>query len=387
MSLVTAGSFNPAFHFLGLIQKAIADGVSRHCVHVGGPDIYIVPKEQLYYCADPSIDALQGLCLAAPFDVRVELVPDWQPNKPKDLKAGRMLISYKKMAEQPTLIAKPLAALLWYAAYVASNGRLLQGQSAQTPVRLRSSPNFSYCFHNGHDIVLAAFMLEHSAELTAVAEKTGVPLPQVYDFFNASVVLGLVEAEPSLNFDPANYLLSVLDMAKADGQVRRCALVGVAPLYIVPSEGCFYSEADVAGIAKYCTAPLSDMEVGPLDETEQEETVQVGRMVVRRKTSAAALPKVPPRPLSGLLFRAALYASQGRLMTGYALDTPVRLKDWPDKAMLKESAAIKEERYFFPISAYMTGNTATLTDIAAALHLSLPEVINFHNACVITGLL
>lgn len=380
------GNFNPAFHFLGLIQKAIADGISRHCVHSGGADVYLVPKEQRYYCAAPTLELLQGLCLAAPFDLRVDLVPDWQPNKPKELQAGRMLITQKTTEALPALHAKPLAELLWYAAYSASNGRLLPGQSAQMPVRLRTAPDFSQCVHGEHDLVLAAFMLEHNESLTVVAEQTGVPLAQVIDFFNACVALDLIEVEQSLAFNPASYLLGLLEISQADGLARLCTLPGVAPLYIAPADGCFYTEADLAGIAKYCASPLTNIEVSLLPDTAQEEVVQVGRMIVRRK-SESARPNLPSRPLAELVFRAALYASQGRLLPGYDINAPVRLKEWPNKAMLKESAASKEERYFFQLSAYMTSNTATLSAIAAATHLSEAEVINFHNACVIAGLL
>ncbi|MCX7097277.1 MAG: hypothetical protein NTV43_05150 [Methylococcales bacterium] len=385
MSQTLEGTFNPAFHFLGLIQKAMDDGITRHCVHLGTPDVYLVPAEQSYYTTKPNIGALKALCFAEPFDLSVELIPDWHPASNQDIQAGRMLIHQKHSATTAELMAFPLTELLWYVAIHSSNGQLLQGHHAETPVRLLASPDFLRLYHRECDLVVAAFMLKQSAPLTLVAEKTGVPLAQVYDFYNACVMLDLVVVEQANVFNPADHLLGLLVSAKADQQARRCVLAGQAPLYIAPDQGSYYSEADSAGIATFCSAPLTQLDIA-LIENSGEEVVQVGRMVVRRKKEGG-IPKMPARPLSELIFRAAFYASQGRLLAGYKPATPVRLKAWPDKDLLKESAAIKEERYFFLLAAYMTTNTASLPDIAAATQLQLAQVINFHNACAIIGLL
>ncbi|MGZ8184114.1 MAG: hypothetical protein ACXWT1_19385 [Methylobacter sp.] len=387
MTQTLEGNFNPAFHFLGLIQKAIADGVTRHCVHPGCPEVYLVPAEQSYYTVKPDIEALQAMCLAAPFDLSVELMPDWHPHVDKDVLAGRMLIHRKNPAVTPELAVRPLQELLWYAAQCASGGQLLQGCRADTPVRLTSCPDFSRFFHRENEPVLAEFMLKQSAALTTVSESTGVPLAQVFDFYNACAVLGLIMIEQANVFEPANYLLGLLEKADADRLTRRCMLAGQAPLFIVPEEGKYYTEADFASLTKLCSALLPELEVSIVDTSgSQEEVVQIGRMVVRRKKESP-LPKIPGRSFSELLFRAGFYASQGRLLPGYNPNAPVRLKSWPDKALLKESASIKEERYFFQLAAFMTANAAGLADIAEAVHLPIAQVIDFHNACAVVGLL
>lgn len=386
MNPILDGNFNPAFHFLGLIQKAIADGITRHCVHPGCPDVYLVPSEQRYYTEASNIEALQALCLAAPFDLRVESVPDWRPDGHQEVQVGRMLIHQKNPATAPKLAARPLHELLWYATLCASSGQLLQGRRADIPVRLTSSPDFSRLFHREHDQKLAAFMVKQSAPLTSIAESTGVPIAQVFDFYNACAVLDLIEVEQGNVFIPANHLIGLLEKTRIDRQARRCALPGQASLFLVPSEGKYYSEADSAGIARVCAAQLSKIEVSLIDNSDEEEVVQVGRMMVRRKKETA-IPKIPARPLSELVFRAAFYASQGRLLPGYELHKPVRLKEWPDKTVLRESAFTEEERYFFPLAAYMTTHTASLPDIAEATRLPLTQVIDFHNACALSGLL
>jgi len=388
MTQALEGHFNPAVHFLGLVQKAIADGITRHCVYPGCPDIYLVPAENAYYTAQPNIKALHALCVAAALDdLSVELMPDWRPNNDQDLRAGRMLIHRKQRSTSAELLKRPLDELLWYAALCASNGQLLQGHPAETAVRLLSCPDFSRLYHEEQHLLLAAAMLENSAALTKVAETTGIPLAQVFDFHNACAMLGLIVIEESDVFDPEKYLLGLIQKTGNNPQMWRCELAGQALLIISPAEGKYYSDADPAAIGKLCTAQLSEMQVSVIDNnSDEEEIVQIGRSRVRRK-KAAALPKMPEHPLSELRFRAALYASQGRLLAGYTINTPVHLNSWPDKKLLKESASIKTERYIFPLAAYMTNKAANLAEIAEATHLPLAQVIDFHNACAVAGLL
>lgn len=387
MTQTLEGNFNPAFHFLGLIQQAMADGVTRHCVHSACLEVYLVPAEQAYYTAHPDIEALEALCLAAPSELSVELIPDWHPNSYQDVQAGRVRIHRKNPTADPEMVAHPLTELLWYATLCASDGQLLQGCHADTPVQLKSCPDFSRLFHSEHDPILAMFMLKESTSLTTVAKSTGIPLPQVFKFYNACAVLDLIVIEPSNEFDPGSYLLGLLEEADTDRQMRRCILAGQAPLIFAPVEGKYYTEADPAGIAKLCGALLSELEVSIVDRSSnEEEVVQIGRTWVRRKKEVSP-PKMPGRPLSELMFRATFYASKGRLLSGYNLNAPVRLKSWPDHALLKEAASNKEERYFFQLAAFMSTKAVGLPDIAEANHLPLERVIDFHNACAVANLL
>ncbi|MDO9107153.1 MAG: hypothetical protein Q7U57_19600 [Methylovulum sp.] len=387
MTQALEGHFNPAVHFLGLLQKTIADGITRHCVHPGCPDVYLVPAEHAYYSAHPDIEALHALCLAAPFDLDVESVPDWHPNSDQDLRAGRMLIHRKQPSTNTELLKRPLDELLWYATLCASNGQLLQGHYAETTVRLLSCPDFSRLYHKAQHPLLATALLENSATLTQVAETTGIPLAQVIDFHNACAILGLIVVEESHVFEPEKYLPGLIQKSANDPQMWRCELAGQALLIISPAEGKYYSDADPTAMAKLCTAPLSELQVSAVENnSDEEEIVQIGRTRVRRK-KAAALPKMAEHPLSELRFRAALYASQGRLLAGYDMNATVHLHSWPDKKLLKESASIKTERYIFPLAAYMTGKTAKLAEIAEATGLPLAQVIDFHNACALAGLL
>jgi hypothetical protein len=390
MTQTLEGNFNPSFHFLGLIQKAMADGVTRHCVQPGCPEVYIVPAEQAYFTTHPNIEALEALCLTPRPILNVALMPDWHLSTNQGMQVGRVLIHRKNPAKDPELIKRPLPELLWYAALCASDGQLLQGSHADTPVRLKSCPDFSQLFHREHEPVLAAFMLEESVALTTVAEKTKIPLALVFEFYNACAVLDLIELsmESGNIFEPGHYLFGLLKKANADGQMRRCVMAGQPPLYLAPVEGKYYTDMDSSSLAKLCAVLLSELEVSIVDSSsDEEEVVQIGRAWVRRKKKAS-LPKMPPgHSLSGLLFRASLHASQGRLLSGYDLNAPVHLKSWPDKEFLREAALIKEERYFFPLAAFMSTKTVGLPEIANANKLPIAQVIDFHNACALAGLL
>lgn len=387
MTQTVEGSFNPSFHFLGLVQKAIADGITRHCVHPNCPEVYIVPAELAFYTATPDIQALEAMCLAAPFDLSVNPAPDWHPspNAEPDVQTGRVLIHRKPVTKAPTLIAKPLSELIWYATVCASKGNLLQGAHTDTPIRLLASPDFSSLFHHEHDLLLAAFMLENNADLMTVCANTGVPLPNVFDFYNACAVTGLIEQDNV--FNPAVYLPGLLEKANADKLIRRCSIPGGMSLTIIPKEGKYYTEMDPVSFGQFCGTRLLQMDVGADDAGGQtEEVVQIGRSWVRRK-KAAPPPKGQGHPLSDLLFRSTLYASQGRLLANFQLDSLVSLSSQPDKVLLRESATIQAERYIFPLTAFMTSHKPmSLPEIAKATQQPLAKVIDFYNACAISGL-
>lgn len=383
MTQATEGQFNPSFHFLGLIQKAMSDGVVRRCSLPSGPEVFIVPADHAYYSAAPNAEALQALCLAAPFDLTVESVPDWQPDGGKQtVQVGRMWMHKQCAATSTKLPSHPLQELLWYAGLTASRGQLLQGCRADEPVRLKRCPDFSVLPHARHDPVLAACLLEASTDLLSVAEATGIPLARVFDFHNACAVLGLIERGNA--FEPQEYLPGVIQRAITDRKMRRCALPGHEPLFLAPEEGKYYTAADAAGMAAYCTAMSMDLEIGIVDslgrESAEEELVQIGRMWVRRKKEVSA-PVLPSRPLSDLWFRSVLESSRGRLLAGSQARSPVRLKRWPDVACLEL------DRRFFALAAFMTANTASIARIAESTGVAPGRVTDFHNACAVIGLL
>ncbi|MGZ8217385.1 hypothetical protein [Methylomagnum sp.] len=378
MTQAAEGNFNPSFHFLGLIQKAMADGVARRCALPNSSEVYLVPAENTFYTKATRLEELKALCQAAPFDLTVESLPEWRrENANETVRVGRMWLRKQAATGAPAgLNARPLPELLWYATLSASRGQLMQGCRSDDPVRLKRWPDFSVLFHRDSYPTLAAYMAEESADLATVAANTGVPLAEVFSFYNACSVLGLIERGNV--FEPREYLLGLIQRALADGQMRRCVLPGLPALFIAPQAGKYHTLADRAGLAAFSSAMLIDLEVdvvnGLCEPSEEEEVVQVGRMLVRRKKPSTT-PKMPARSLSELMFLAALGASRGRMEVGGRPDEPVRLQRWPD------AICMEQDRRFFSLAAFMTSNAASLTVIAERTDIPLARVVDFHNAC------
>lgn len=93
--------------------------------------------------------------------------------------------------EHAALPARPLNNLIWYMAFKLSNGRLLQGHLSEESIYLTRWPDLAIqdC---GRYVKLAAFMRNNALCLTDVAEKTATPLAEVYDFYNACYLIGIV---------------------------------------------------------------------------------------------------------------------------------------------------------------------------------------------------
>jgi hypothetical protein len=76
-----------------------------------------------------------------------------------------------------------------------SQGRLLQGSSADKPVRLKRWRDLN--LSDSQELIkLAAFMQSNAADLPTISEKSGVPIPLVKDFYNACEIVGLIEQSP-----------------------------------------------------------------------------------------------------------------------------------------------------------------------------------------------
>lgn len=382
MSQIDIDSFNPALHFLGIIQSALLDAAPRRCRLESGIEVYLIPAEQNYYTTHTDIESLQPLCLAPPHEISVQLLAAWPLDDFQDLHVGRVLVQRKRVS----LRSRPLGELLWYASLCASRGRLLAGHDTKTPVRLNASPDFSQLYHEDSHKVLAQLMRSQSLTLPAIALQTALPLAQVIDFYNACSLQGLMSMESYEVFKPENYLLGLLAKAYADGQVRCCVLGESPPLYVVPAEDKYYTQASSVQLMTLCATPLAALEISVLADEGKEALVQVGRTKVRQK-KPSPIPKTSARPLVELQFQTALQASQGRLLSGYSLTMRVKLKQWPDKSLLKDAVLNKEERYFFSLALFMSDKFASFSEITSITQVPLAKVIDFHNACAVIGLI
>jgi len=138
-------------------------------------DLWLDPIAGLFYCwAD--LEQFASFCAPAiPLSV-----------KPVSQKVLQDNIAKHKLSPNP------LNNLIWYTAFKASQGRLLEGNSPYDTVHLSGWPNLR--LPEARNLIkLAAFMHANTLPLVEIAKITKIPLPHVFDFYNACCLIGLVE--------------------------------------------------------------------------------------------------------------------------------------------------------------------------------------------------
>ena len=101
---------------------------------------------------------------------------------------------------------------------------------------------------------------------------------------------------------------------------------------------------------------------------------------IEEKVAAKVLASDRCKPLGWLLYCAALFGSEGRLLLNCKPRDKLRLVDWPDFDALPH---LPEHR---TIAKFMLVHTASMAEIASATGVSLAVVVDFCNACKAAGL-
>jgi hypothetical protein len=96
--------------------------------------------------------------------------------------------------------AQPLARLQWFGGLLAGKGALLPGHDPRGRYKLSKWPQTEREFPKHFRIATA--MMKGPATLDEVAAASGVPLPEVVDFVNASLVTGYAEFVPEQPPEP-----------------------------------------------------------------------------------------------------------------------------------------------------------------------------------------
>jgi hypothetical protein len=173
-------------------------------------------------------------------------------------------------------------------------------------------------------------------------------------------------------FEPSLYLSGLLKNALQSGQPQRFSLGSLAPLYVLPEQRCcFYKAIDFSNLTPtqkvFYKVKVTQIERQPMTAEAINSAVQTEGL---RKY-----------PINTFLWASSLYASNGRLLADFSLDTPVRLKQWPDLSLLAHDST------HFRVAAFMLKNTVKLATVAAETQVELPAVFNFFNACMLTQLI
>jgi hypothetical protein len=149
----------------------------------GGPDLFIDPAAREYF--GPA--ALKPL--AGHFDAPVE-EQDFLPVDAGSWSGGVAALGP----------GQPLARLQWYGGLLAGGGELLPGFDAMGRYKLSKWPQTEREYPKHFRIATA--MMKGPATLDEVAAASGVPLSEVVDFVNASLVTGYAEFVPEPTPEP-----------------------------------------------------------------------------------------------------------------------------------------------------------------------------------------
>jgi hypothetical protein len=183
--------YDPDRHLIGIIRECLADGLPRRlaCEDKSGA-VLVEPRRGI--CFVPGDDVLSSPLLSAPRDqIQVHRLGDEQLARDISTMNAR---------------GRALNDLIFLAALLGSQGRLWVGCRHDEPVRLKQWLDFRNLFHHMDFIGLMAFMNSNTADVNAIAARTGISIDKVINFHNACMALDLLDrgGEVSIREKPAN---------------------------------------------------------------------------------------------------------------------------------------------------------------------------------------
>jgi len=137
--------------------------------------LYVDPVKKVYYCATNLKSLDSCLIVEEAIEINVVSQAEWDNS-----------------VEVAALVTRPLSNLIWYIGFRLSHGRLLLGHSNEDCVYLTRWPDLGVA-GCGQYVKLAAFMRNNAVSLTTIADKTSMPLSNVYNFYNACYLIDIVE--------------------------------------------------------------------------------------------------------------------------------------------------------------------------------------------------
>lgn len=157
-------------------------------------------------------------------------------------------------------------------------------------------------------------------------------------------------------FDPKDYLLEILRRATANQQDIHLSVDGLGEIMLLSSRGEYHG--DVEDIAAFLTVSPERCKLTILaaEDSRLPEPGQVGRNI------------------DELMWMAAFYASQGRLMEGCYRDDVVELDFWPNLSRLPHTPNTMR------IAALLTRHPTSIYFAARLLKVELPEIYQFYSA-------
>ncbi len=167
-------------------------------------------------------------------------------------------------------------------------------------------------------------------------------------------------------FDPEQSLIGLLKQAVAKQQAMCFQIAAATPLFFsAKRQQCLTAQLQLNTLAATPTH---------LYNVSQEQ-IQCEPIAETAVIKAIAEQGGQFYPLAAIIWLTALSASKGRLIVGHLLQQPVKLKHWPNLAVLPH------QPHHIRLAAFMTRNSATLATVAEKTQVSIAQVVDFFNAC------
>lgn len=166
-------------------------------------------------------------------------------------------------------------------------------------------------------------------------------------------------------FDATRNLFFILLTAFREKQRLQVFYPPFSPMYADGSSGIIAASASRATLRKMVSNPSAQLKTLQLSEADFDILAR-GQVIMQ---------------FSHVLWSAALFGSQGRLVDGHALDEPVRLKAWPNFSRLDF------ESPHMALASLMASQALSLQQVREKTNFSLDVIIGFFNATLVTGLL
>lgn len=193
-------------------------------------------------------------------------------------------------------------------------------------------------------------------------------------------------------YEPRHYIQGVIAEALADGISRVCSLPDElqTSIYILPKENACYVMDDIEKATPICSARRESLKTSII--ADDELLRKVGYITFSSRLSKYAVgpdidlfqeinfKKAKRYHLKELIWFATLVNSHGRLLSGCGQDDYILLKHWP------EYTRLHCYHDYLEVAKIMSRQAFRLADMRNRTHLSMRQVIAFHNACSLLDL-
>lgn len=168
----------------------------------------------------------------------------------------------------------------------------------------------------------------------------------------------LMDESGDSSFTATDYLLGIVQRAITSGNNTRITLPGKGEVNIYPQRNEY--DADVQDMTLFCQTPASEFKTAELDESD--------------------IKKEPGQNICELLWQAAFYASQGKIIEGCSKYDVVQFRHWPNLSRLPQTPNTMR------ICALLTRYPTTIMLVPRRLGAGKEEVFQAYSAAYCSGL-